>query len=39
MIEGTTVLSHSTMCRLFPNSEFWTERMAGLPKSYVAHTR
>lgn len=39
MIEGTTVLSHSTMCRLFPNSEFWTERMSGLPKSYVAHTR
>ena len=36
MIEGTTVLHRSEIERLFPDGEIWTERLLGLPKSYVA---
>lgn len=36
MIEETTVLQRSEIERLFPDGEIWTERLMGLPKSYVA---
>lgn len=36
MIEGTTVLPRSEVETLFPDAEIWTERLIGLPKSYVA---
>lgn len=36
MIEGTTVLSRDEVERLFPDGRIWTERMLGVPKSYVA---
>ena len=35
MIKGTTVLSHADLARMFPDGTIWTERFAGLPKSYV----
>lgn len=37
MIEGTTVLSWREMQDLFPDAELITERVAGLPKSYIAY--
>lgn len=36
MIKGTTVLSRAELAALFPDAAIWTERFAGLPKSYVA---
>lgn len=36
MIEETTVLHRSEIEQLFPDGEIWTERLLGLPKSYVA---
>jgi len=36
MIEGTTVLRRQEMQALFPDATLWTERVMGLPKSYVA---
>jgi Methyltransferase domain len=35
MVKGTTVLLHSDLARMFPDGTIWTERFAGLPKSYV----
>lgn len=37
MIETTTVLLRSTMCRFFPDGTVWTERVAGIPKSYILY--
>ena len=37
MIEGTTVIHRSAMARMFPDATIWTERFAGLAKSYVAY--
>jgi len=36
MVETTTVLSRHEMRRLFPGATIWTERFAGIAKSYVA---
>lgn len=36
MIDGTTVLERSEIETLFPDATIWTERVAGLPKSYTA---
>lgn len=36
MVEGTTVISHAAMAAMFPDADIWTERFAGIPKSYVA---
>jgi hypothetical protein len=35
MVEGTTVLRRGEMLRLFPDGRLWTERFAGIAKSYV----
>ena len=37
MIDGKTVLSHSDIVRLFPNSRVMTEYVLGFPKSYIAY--
>jgi hypothetical protein len=37
MVEGTTVISHREMQKMFPDAQMWTERLAGIPKSYVAY--
>lgn len=37
MIQDTTVLSRSEMRDLFPDAQIITERVAGLPKSYIAY--
>lgn len=37
MIEGTTVIAYSELARMFPTGDFWTERFAGFPKSYVVY--
>jgi hypothetical protein len=39
MVEGTTVISHREMQDMFPEARIWTERLAGIPKSYVAFSR
>lgn len=36
MIEGTTVLPKAEVRALFPDAEIWTERLLGIPKSYMA---
>lgn len=37
MIEGTRVLDLNQLQRLFPGSEIKTERLLGIPKSYIAY--
>lgn len=37
MIETTRVLLRSSLRRLFPDGEIWTERKFGFPKSYVLY--
>jgi len=36
MVEGATVLKKKELRRHFPDSNIYTERLAGFPKSYVA---
>jgi hypothetical protein len=36
MVVGTTVLERSDMARLFPEATILTERVFGIPKSYIA---
>jgi SAM-dependent methyltransferase len=38
MVEGTTVVEHEELRRLFPSCEIKVERVAGFPKSYIATT-
>ncbi|MEM7269333.1 MAG: methyltransferase domain-containing protein [Pseudomonadota bacterium] len=37
MLDHTTVISHADMGSMFPDGRIWTERIFGLPKSYVAY--
>ena len=37
MVKGTTVISAASMQRFFPDGTLWTERFAGLPKSYTIY--
>ncbi|MGR3622336.1 class I SAM-dependent methyltransferase [Pseudophaeobacter sp.] len=39
MVETTRVLLRSSLRRLFPDGEIWTERKFGFPKSYVLYKR
>lgn len=38
-VESIRLLSRSEMRHLFPNATLWTERVFGLPKSFVAYGR
>ena len=39
LVDSINLLSKSEVRALFPHAEIWTERLMGLPKSYVAHWR
>ena len=39
MVATTTVIRRADLQRMFPDAQIWTERTAGLPKSYVALRR
>lgn len=39
MVATTTFIRRSDLQRMFPDGEIWTERKAGIPKSYVALRR